>query len=80
MEEKRVFTMADKNPWNSPSLPDEESKRFALHSSLIRFIVEKHGGTVETHPVSGTLRLRIPNTERDACVKELQQVVGPIQP
>lgn len=48
--------------------------------ALVRFAVEKYGGTMETDTATGVTLLDIPDWAEEACLRELGQLVGPSGP
>jgi hypothetical protein len=52
----------------------------ALFLAVIRFAVEKYGGTLRTDSANGVTQLDIPNWAEDVCFHELGELVGPGKP
>ncbi|MBW2108058.1 MAG: hypothetical protein JRI36_05250 [Deltaproteobacteria bacterium] len=52
----------------------------ALVLSIVRFAVEKYGGTMATDTDTGMTRLDIPDWAEEPCLRELGQLVGPGTP
>ncbi len=52
----------------------------ALFLSVVRFAVEKYGGSVETDPITGTTYVDIPLWAEEVCLEELGELVGPGKP
>ena len=44
---------------------------------LVRCVVEKHGGSITLDEKSNALFLSIPEKEKAACFKELEETIGP---
>lgn len=52
-----------------------------LHATalyLIRSIVEKYGGTVEMDLATDTININVPEKERAACARHIEEQFGPI--
>jgi hypothetical protein len=70
-----------KSTWDSPKILTSDLVSFhALFLAVIRFAVEKHGGTIKTDPATGVTRLDIPDWAEDVCFQELGDLVGPGKP
>ena len=52
----------------------------ALVTAVIRFEVEKYGGTMHTSPVTGETILTVPIWAEDVCFQELATLVAPGNP
>ncbi len=63
---------------DTPDMPDENPRRFALYCCIIRSVVEKYGGTAKVDSASCTVTLNIPQNKTTACTEELQEVLGPM--
>jgi hypothetical protein len=54
----------------------DEVKLHILFLSCVRFVVEKHGGTMATDPHSLDAQLDIPENTKDACFEELGELLN----
>lgn len=54
----------------------EESGLRATALYIIRLIVERHGGTIETDLATNTINIDVPEKERVACAQEIEEQVG----
>lgn len=54
----------------------EQAKLRALSLYVIRFIVEKHGGTIDVDLTTDTINIDVPKTEELACATEIEEQVG----
>jgi len=54
----------------------DEVKLHILFLSCVRFVVEKHGGTMATDPPSLDAQLDIPENTKDACFEELGELLN----
>ncbi len=62
--------------WNIAGLSNIEKARLhVLFLCFVRFVVERHGGTMETDPETHDASIRIPPRYRDACFKELGELM-----
>lgn len=52
----------------------------AFFLAVIRFAVEKYGGTMCTDLSSGATRVHIPDWAEEICLHDLGQLVGPGRP
>ena len=67
--------------WNIAGLSNIEKARLhVLFLCFVRFVVEKHGGTMDTDPETHDASIRIPPRHRDACFKELGKLMGSSSP
>lgn len=64
----------------STTQSDDLAGFHAFFLAVIRFAVEKYGGTMRTDLISGETRLHIPNWAEEACFEDLGQLVGPGKP
>jgi hypothetical protein len=69
-----------KNRNVSKTQNDDLARFHAFFLAVIRFAVEKYGGTIRTDLISGETRLHIPNWAEEACFEDLGQLVGPGKP
>jgi hypothetical protein len=53
----------------------DEVKLHILFLSCVRFVVEKHGGTMATDPNTMDAQLNIPEDVKDACFEELGKLL-----
>lgn len=58
----------------------EENRSQLLLVCIIRTVVEKHGGNMESDPITGTFTLSIPECNRAACFNDLEEIIGPGRP
>lgn len=49
-----------------------------LFLSLVRLIVERHGGHLDIDVEKDTFKMFVPQEQRTACFEELENAVGPI--
>lgn len=56
--------------------PTEEARLYVLLLCCIRFVVEKHGGTMETDPVTHNANVSIPRNKKAVCCQELRVLLG----
>jgi len=54
----------------------EQARLRARSLYVIRSIVEKYGGTMETDPARNTIDIDVPEKRRIACVQEIEEKVG----
>jgi hypothetical protein len=54
----------------------EDARLHVLFLCLIRFVVEKHGGTMETDPVTHNASISIPQSKKAVCCQELTELLG----
>jgi len=65
----------NKDFWDITCLSTTEKVRLhILYMACIRFIVEKHGGTMETDRTTCLASIRIPKGHTAACFHELKQL------
>lgn len=68
-------------PLNTPEMMSSDLVRFyALFSTVVRFSVEKYGGTMQKDPATGETYLAVPKWAEDVCLKELAGLVAPGKP
>ncbi len=48
----------------------------ALFLSIVRLVVKKHGGTMQTDPVTHHTYISIPHSKQAVCLKELAELRG----
>jgi hypothetical protein len=69
--------MKYKNHSNKPEMsPTEQARLHVLMLCVTRFVVEKHGGAMETDPATHTAYIRIPASKKAVCFQELGEVLG----
>jgi hypothetical protein len=62
---KEIFMLSYEKFWNTPGISSIEKARFHfLNLCFVRFVVEKHGGTMETDPATQTAYIRAPQSKR----------------
>ena len=67
--------------WNAPeTLNADLTSFYALTLSILRFAIERYGGTVETDPATGAISIGIPDWSEDECCEELWKLLGPGKP
>jgi hypothetical protein len=67
--------------WNTPEILTSDLVNFhALFLAVIRFAVEKYGGTITTDQATGITHLDIPDWAEEICFRELRELVGPGKP
>ncbi len=67
--------------WTAPETSNGDLVGFyALFLSIIRFALEKHGGTIQHDPAEGGILIGIPPRTEDECRKELWDLLGPGRP
>jgi hypothetical protein len=67
--------MMNKDFWNIAWLTTTEKVRLhILYLCCIRFVVEKHGGSMETDPKIRVACIKIPQSEKAACLEELEEL------
>ena len=54
----------------------EKSKLRALSLYIIRSIVEKHRGSTEIDLATNTINIELPDKEKVACAREIEEQVG----
>lgn len=73
--------MTYENQLNMPRLSAIEKARLhVLLLCLVRFVVEKHGGTVETDAGTHDALITIQQKDKADCVEELTRQLGPGTP
>ena len=66
---------------NIPEMMSSDLVRFhALFSTVVRFSVEKYGGTMQKNPATGETQLAVPEWAEDVCLQELGELVAPDKP
>ncbi len=69
--------MKYKNHSNKPEMsPTEQARLHVLMLCVTRFVVEKHGGAMETDPATHTAYIRIPASKKAVCFQELGEVLA----
>jgi hypothetical protein len=65
----------NKDFWNIPWLsPHEKVRIHILYLSCIRFVVGKHGGSMQTDKKMQIASIKIPKSITAVCYDELQQL------
>jgi hypothetical protein len=65
----------NKHFWNIPWLSRTEKVRLhILFMCCIRFVVEKHGGAMETDPETLVACMKLPESHTAACFQELKEL------
>lgn len=65
----------NKDFWDIPWLSTTEKVRLhILFMCCIRFVVEKHGGAMQTDPETLVACMKIPRGETAACFQELKEL------
>jgi hypothetical protein len=64
------------NDRDTPGTWSESTSPRALFLSIVRLVVEKHGGTMQTDPVTHHTYISIPHSEQAVCLKELAELRG----
>jgi len=64
------------HPGNPEMSPTEQARLHVLMLCVTRFVVEKHGGAMETDPATHTAFIRIPASKKSACFEELGEVLA----
>ena len=64
------------NDRDTPGTWSESTSPRALFLSIVRLVVEKYGGTVQTDPVTDNTYLSIPHSNQAVCLKELAELRG----
>jgi sensor histidine kinase regulating citrate/malate metabolism len=54
----------------------EKAQLRATSLYLIRKIVERHGGTLEMDLATDTININVPEKERVACAREIEEQIG----
>jgi hypothetical protein len=76
--QQQLFVMRHEIDWNIPGLSTIERARLhVLSLCFIRFVVEKHGGSMETDQATHDACIKIPQRVRAACFEELGELLGP---
>ncbi len=60
--------------------PEEKGRSRFLLLSLIRTVVEKHGGDMEIDEENNTFTVTIPESRKAGCFQELEEIIGPCKP
>ena len=65
---KKIFMLSYQKLWNTPGISSIEKARFHfLNLCFVRFVVEKHGGTMEIDRATQTAYIRAPQSKRAVC-------------
>jgi len=65
-----------KNDCDTPGMGSESTSPRALFLSIVRLVVEKYGGTMQTDPVTYRTYISIPHSRQAVCLKELAELRG----
>lgn len=77
--QKEIFMLSCQKLWNTPGISGIEKARFHfLNLCFVRFVVEKHGGTMETDPATYTAYIRIPQNKRAVCTHAVEKHMNTI--
>jgi hypothetical protein len=68
--------MRVENDRNTPETWSKTASPRALFLNIVRLVVEKHGGTMQTDPVTHNTYISIPHSHQAICLKELAQLRG----
>ena len=68
--------MKIENDRDTPGTWSERTSPRALFLSIVRLVVEKHGGTIQTDPVTHRTYISIPHSKQSVCLKELAELRG----
>jgi hypothetical protein len=68
--------MKIENNRDTPGTWSESTSPRALFLSIVRLVVEKHGGTMKTDPVTHHTYISIPHSKQAVCLKELAELRG----
>jgi hypothetical protein len=60
---------------NTTDVVDQRLRFRALTWSLMRFVVEKHGGHMTVNPETDSPSIAVPDTTEDACLHELETLL-----
>ncbi len=60
--------------------PEEKGSSHFLLLSLVRIVVEKHGGSMEIDQETNSFTVTISETQKAACFEELEGIIGPSKP
>ena len=60
---------------NTADMMDQGLRFRALTWSLMRFVVEKHGGYMTVNPETEIPSIAVPDTTEDACLQELETLL-----
>lgn len=56
--------------------PEEKGSSHFLLLGLIQSVVEKHGGHMETNQKNNTFTVRVPEEQKAACFRELEEILA----
>ena len=77
--QKEIFMLSYQKFWNTPGISSIEKARFHfLNLCVVRFVVEKHGGTMETDPATQTAYIRVPQSKRAVCAHVVEEQINTI--
>lgn len=66
--QKKIFMLSYQKFWNIPGISSIEKARFHfLNLCFVRFVVEKHGGIMETDPATLTAYISVPQSKSAVC-------------
>ena len=76
---KEIFMLSYQDFWNTPGISSIEKARFHfLNLCVVRFVVEKHGGTMETDPATQTAYIRAPQSKGAVCAHVVEEQMNTI--
>ncbi len=68
--------MRVENDRNTPETWSKTASPRALFLNIVRLVVEKHGGSMQTDPVTHNTYISIPHSHQAICLKELARLRG----
>lgn len=72
--------MIDDRSRSSTLEPEEKGSSHFLLLSLVRTVVEKHGGSMEIDQKTNSFTVTISESQKAACFRELEKIIGPSKP
>jgi hypothetical protein len=60
--------------------PTTKNHSYFLLLSLLRAVIEKHGGHMEIDEINNTFTVIISENRKAACLQELEEIIGPYEP
>ncbi len=64
----------------SSEILTEQGSSYFLLLCIVRGVVEKHGGSLKIDRKTNTVVLGIPQSKKVDCFKELEEIIGPVDP